>query len=257
MTTFFMLKNRYIQLLLFMILPLYLFGQGEIDEQETILFKDESTVAIHLNSNGFGANYRYASRQDAFKSTIYDIDFVKIKHSKEKKVSNILFQNFVYGQMNALFGLRTGLGLQEELFSKRDKNSISVRYFYSGGVSLGLEKPVYYNLGDSLVRYDVNAHFDILQFDNKASFFNGIGETSLIPGVHAKFGFCFEFSSDNNLVNALEGGIGVDLFARPIEIMATHKSFAFFSLILSYRFGKVIEQRFKQSRSKIDRAVDF
>ncbi|NBC83886.1 MAG: hypothetical protein GVY19_10975 [Bacteroidetes bacterium] len=251
-----MSKKRYI-LLLLAGLPVILYGQGEIDDQETILFKDESTVAIHLNSNGFGANYRYARRQNAFKSTVYDIDFIKIKHPKEKKVTNIFFQNFVYGQMNALFGLRTGLGLQEEIFSKRDKGSISIRYFYTGGLSMGLIKPVYYIINDSLVRYDINTHLDILQVENKASFFKGIDQLKFVPGIHAKFGFCFEFGSDNTVINALEGGIGIDVFARPIEIMATHKSVAYFSFILSYRFGKVVSQQFRRSRGAIDKAVDF
>jgi len=228
--------------LLLLIFPGLLYCQGELAEKGEIFYRNESTIAIHLNSNGFGGNYRYADRINAFKSTIYDIDLVKIKDPKEIKVTNLFFQNFVYGQRNSLFALRGGLGRQHEIFSKQDKGSMAIRYFYTAGISAGIEKPVYYVIDDSVVQYDINSHYDALQVDGKARFFKGVNEIQFVPGAHIKFGCSFEFSNNPNIINALEGSIVIDVFARPIEIMATHKNLLFFSFMLSYRFGKVLDQ---------------
>jgi hypothetical protein len=70
-------------------------------------------------------------------------------------------------------------------------------------------------------------------------------------------GFLFEYSRQDTEINALEVGIGMDLFPKDIPIMATEaNSFFFTNLYVGYRFGKVINiteaAQSKTFREKLD-----
>ncbi|MEZ5012560.1 MAG: hypothetical protein R2744_13705 [Bacteroidales bacterium] len=43
---------------LLLLAPLHLYSQGDIDEQQRIFYRNERTVGLSLNSNGFGISYR-------------------------------------------------------------------------------------------------------------------------------------------------------------------------------------------------------
>lgn len=257
--------NQVIILITLVGFPGIMYSQGEINDQEKIFFKDESTFGAMLNSNGFGVNYRYAKRQNAFKATVYDADLVRTRHEKERKQNRYSTNNTVYGQMNSLLTLRTGLGLQKEIFSKRDVGSVRILYFYSAGLSSGFVKPVYHllitneNTEPDKVRFDIEngQHIPAQAYVGKASYFYKVNETKYVPGIYAKFGFSFEFSQNEKIINALEGAIGVDMYARPIEIMATHTNFLFPSFIFTYRFGKAVDKKTQRSRNAIDKMVDI
>ncbi len=248
------------------IISLPLFSQGEIDDQQKIFYRNEKTYAFSLNSNGFGANFRYARRIDAFKKTLYETGINLIKHEKEIKISisnsQQLGGSFVYGKLNAFATIRGGIGLQKELFRKEDKGGISIRYFYTFGPSIGLLKPVYYDVIvyeedsqgiDVQVRKRMKFESHILMIERKAPFYVGFDELSVMPGAYGKFGFTFEFGKSDVIFNAIEAGIVLDVFIKKVPIMANEQNHWIFpAFFLSYRFGKVINAQFKTQTSKID-----
>ena len=243
-------------------------AQGEIDEQEgKIFYRNEKTFAFLLNSNGLGLNYRYARRMDAFRKTIYDFDLVSIKHPKEVKTPTSQYyfnKRIIYGKLNEFYNFRAGIGLQDEMFQKRDKGGISIRRYFSFGPVVGITKPIYYIIGidsngdaqfDSEIveKFNTNQHLQTYTIKSKASYFKGFDEISLIPGLYGKLGMMFEFSKSDKVVHALDGGIIVDGFIKKVPIMATESNNRFFlTLFVSYRFGRVIDVRFKQKKSGID-----
>jgi hypothetical protein len=242
------------------------FAQGEIDDQEEIFYRNERTFAVLLNSTGLGVNFRYAKRITAFKKTLYEIGFASIKHPKEVKISTsaatLAGRSFVYGKLINFYNLRAGLGFQKELFQKFDRGGISIRYFYNFGPTLGIKKPIYYNIyvisADGRIvdqkteKFDITQHIDP-RIMSKASYFNGIDEITFAPGLYAKAGFTFEFSKYDEIIHALEAGMILDAFVQKIPIMAIENNKqVFFTLFISYRFGKVIDSRFKGRKTKID-----
>lgn len=234
------------------------FGQGEIDEQDKILFRDEQTFAGFINSNGLGGNFRYGKRINAFYKTIYDFDLVHVKHSKEEKSPSPLYPNgrsFVYGKMNNFFILRGGMGIEQEAFRKFDKGGISIRFSYMGGFSAGVLKPIYYEFISNrpeperiIDKFPENDHPTII---GRASFFKGFDELEFVPGGYGKLAITFEFSKVDEVVQALETGIGIDVFYKKVPIMATsNNNFIFITLSLGYRFGKVIDQSIGAEQEK-------
>jgi len=246
-----MTNSKLLLLLFFFLSAFSAFPQDLSDDLPKIFFRNEKTIALNLNSNGWGLGYRYGSRINAFEKHIYEIDFSVIKHPKEINSSNASFlssESFVFGKLNSVFDLRFGYGKQNEIFVKRDLKSVAVRYFYSTGPSISIRKPIYYEIlypiNDSTFgirdeKFNPAIH-TAADINGKASFFKGFNEITLVPGLFIKGGLNFEFSQKENIVHALEAGIILQGYLESLDIMAVDDNQQFyFTLFLSYRIGKV------------------
>jgi hypothetical protein len=231
----------------------WLFAQGEIDEQQTVFFRNERSFAVLLNSDGLGISYREAKRKNYLNKSLLEIEFGTLKHPKEYRISNPYTTGtgtFVFGKLNSVFYLRAGIGHQREIYSKADLGGVAVRYFYSGGPVLALYKPIYYRVLYPVTiqefeireeKFEVSIH-DPADIYSKASFFKGIDETKVLPGLFAKGGFNFEYSRQDKVIHAIEAGVQINAFPKSIPIMAnTDNKAIFFSLFVSYRFGVIID----------------
>jgi hypothetical protein len=231
-------------------------SQGEIDNQKTIFYRDEMSFAALINSNGFGLNFRYGKRINYLNKTIFDFDFVTIRDLKEYKfLSTYNTRFYVFGKLNVFCNLRAGVGQQKEVYTKSDKGGLSIRYFYSGGVAIGLYKPIYYdffNPTDSSVYIDQITSTNAPYILGRESFFKGMNETSVIPGLYAKAGITFEFSEKDQTISALEVGAILDAFPQRIPIMDFQENnWTFFSLFISYRFGKAFDRKDNENKWKL------
>lgn len=238
--------------LLYHLAALTLFSQGEISEQPRVFYRNEKSLGILFNTNGLGVSGRYASRINARRKTIYELDFVGIKHAKEYRYSNPYNSNktFVFGKLNSFFDLRAGYGKQKEMFRKVDKGGISIRRYWSLGPNLGILKPIYYEVLQStsdpyqynLVTEKFVTHLNQQYIYGRASFFKGIDEISVVPGAYGRLGLSFEYSKSDIIIHAIETGIVLDGFIKKIPIMDTEKNdFLFLTLFISYRFGRVVD----------------
>jgi hypothetical protein len=235
-------------------------GQGEIDTQEKILFQNERSISLELNTNGFGAGFRFGQRKTYLKKVLYDIELAYVKHPKESKVSpNVIgyttSRRYVPGKTNIFINLRPSIGFQREIFSKEDKGSIAIKYYYGAGPSLGISKPIYYTFvitdNDGYIDYVIDKKYDYAQHPNtwvagRATFWKGFDELAIYPGLHANFGLSFEYSPLNQLINAIDVSATLDVFYKEIPIMLTKQnSQIFFTLSVMYRFGWVRDAKYK------------
>lgn len=231
----------------------WLYAQGEIDEQQTVFFRNERSFAVLLNSDGLGVSYREAKRKNYLNKSLLEIELGTLKHPKEYKISNPYTTGtgtFVFGKLNSVFYLRAGIGHQREIFTKADLGGVAVRYFYSGGPVLALYKPIYYRVLYPVTtqefeireeKFEISIH-DPSDIYSKASFFKGFDETKVLPGLFAKGGFNFEYSRQDKVIHAIEAGAQINAFPKSIPIMAnTDNKAIFFSLFVSYRFGVIID----------------
>lgn len=231
------------------------YAQGEIDEQQRVFFRNERSGAILLNSDGFGLNYREAKRINYLNKSFFEIGAGTLKHPKEYKSSNSYGQgsgSFVFGKLNTVFYLRGGLGRQHEIFTKADRGGVAVRYFYSAGPVIAAYKPIYYRILYQVQgapyyfelreeKFDKTLHDPSLIY-SKASFFKGLDETKVLPGLYAKGGFNFEYSKQDKIIHAIEIGAQINTFLKSIPIMSSPDNRSvFFSLFISYRFGVIVD----------------
>ncbi len=240
-----MLKFSYI--ILFLIIPIFsTLAQGELDEQNKIFYRNEKTYALNLNANGLGFDYRFAKRVNANRKFIYDGDINNMKHPKELKKFNpwsTSLSRFAYGKINTAFNIRFGIGNENEIYKKYDRNSVSIRLFYVAGLSTVVLKPIYYKIleGEYIVEKKFDLNTPAFYIWGRSSYFKGISETKIIPGGYLKTGIGFEFSKNDKKVSMLEAGVTLELYPKTIDIMATETNKMFFPTIyIAYRFGKVI-----------------
>jgi hypothetical protein len=256
------LKN-YILIFLLISLCQIAVGQGDIDNQEKLIFQNERSVSLSLNSNGFGAGYRFGKRKTYLTKKLYDIEIAYIKHPKEAKVAPDVIgystsRRYVPGKLNLFVNIRPSMGFQREIFSKEDRGSIAIKYYYGAGPSLGITKPIYltYIIGDVTSYYTIEQKYTPNQqqqygygIAGRASFWKGLDELAFYPGVHANLGFSFEYSPLNRLLNAIDVSATFDAFYKKIPIMASkYNSQFFFTLSVAYRFGWVVDAKYKPAK---------
>lgn len=246
---------KYFTLIHFLLMALLTIAQGELPTETRVVTANEHSFLFALNSNGTMFSFQHGKRLDGFRKRTLDFDFAYIKHPKEIRVENPYYQSqkkFVFGKLYSMFALRGGIGKQKEIYSIFDKGGIAIRLHYSIGGTLGLMKPIYYQVVDSSKisdnyeiiyisdkQFDYNIH-QISDIYSRSSFFKGLNETQLIPGAYFKAGMLFVFSEKQKAINALELGVLCDFFSKPIQIMATEKKERYIiSLYIGYRFGKI------------------
>jgi hypothetical protein len=226
------MKKLLIIWVLFLYSTIAAFAQGELNEQQKVFFRNERSFALLLNSDGLGLSYREARRINYLNKRILEIDLGILKHPKEYKISNIYATgtgSFVFGKLNTVAYIRGGIGNQHEIFKKADLGGVAIRYFYSAGPVLALYKPIYYRVlyPVSLNEFEIREEkFDITihqptDIYSKASFFKGISETKVLPGIYAKGGFNFEYSKEDKVIHAIEIGAQINAFPKTIPIMAS------------------------------------
>jgi hypothetical protein len=254
------------------------YAQGELDVQPKVFYRNEWSVAVMLNSNGWGANYRYGKRIDAAGKRLFEVDFAYLKDPKERKSETGSGARYVDGKKNLAFDFRLGYGTQREIFRKHDAGGVAIRYFYNFGPSIALLKPIYYDVGKVVLsgghyileqlpepqKYDSNWTAQNIYVMSRASFFKGFNDISIIPGAFAKFGVNFEFSKQDKIVHALEAGLIAEGFIKKLEIIDFTNPYIsqteiaknqqlFLTLFVSYRFGRIVdpyEIKKKRERSK-------
>lgn len=228
-------------------------AQGVINDQPKMLFSNEQTVGAFLNSNGIGLDYRFNKFLDVRNDRIYEISFDYVKHPKEYKsvvAYDFYTRRFVYGKENLFWELKGQIGNQHELYRKYDFSSISIKFSYSGGLAIGFQKPIYYEIltfnssGQIIAseekKFDPGVH--LYNYGGTASFTKGFDELKVIPGLTFNAGINFEYSEREPLIHALEAGIGFTVYPKNIRIMATEENrFYLFNMYVGYRFGNMID----------------
>ncbi|MBK7213597.1 MAG: hypothetical protein IPH88_09980 [Bacteroidales bacterium] len=234
----------------------------EIDEQDTtnngILLNKERSASIMLHTLGYGVGYRFGKNKNYFVRRIIEFDLLEMKAPNQEKTYNDNFINpkyFFFGKLNNLYILRAGMGQQHMMNRKPYWGGVEVRYFYSGGLSLGLAKPVYlyisYYRSDLVIfatkteKFDPAKNYPVTTPDytydiyGRAPVFKGFNEIKPYPGLYAKAGFTFDFGALNDRVKSLETGVIVDSYFKGVPVMAYTDPYRLFvTAYLSFSFGK-------------------
>ena len=226
-----------------------LFGQETIFEEKTTIFKTEQSFGVGIHTNGFQATYRYGKYLNGFSKRIFEIEVANIKDPREIK-SIYPFEEdvrgYIFGKLNSFFALRPSIGTQNVIFPKQSIKGVSITSVFQVGPSLGFAKPVYLNIIQeesiasrvvSKERYNPEKH-STNNIYSRASFFNGIEETQIYPGLFGKVGLHFDFGEERELIKSAEVGLTIDAYLSRIPILAFNSDRRFYSnLYIAILFG--------------------
>ncbi len=219
------------------------------DEEGVIAYHKQTAFGIKLLTDGYGAFIEMGRAKSVKKSTLYQFEFSERKHTKEEKLSNPFVSTapYVYGKRNYVYNLKLGLQQQILLGNKSNKNGVSITGNFGGGIHMALLRPYYVQVLSSstttaFVKYDSPDSALFLNYNaivGGPDFAKGWGEIKVNPGVYAKGGFRFDYGKYNEMVNAVELGLTVDIYSKKLEQMVyTKQKQFFFSAYMAIMFGR-------------------
>lgn len=243
-------KYKFLFSLLSIVAFLKVNGQETIFEETTTIIKSESSFGIGAHTNGYQLTYRWGKYTTATTKRIFEIEGANIKHPREIKTLEQRDDNnrgFVFGKLNALFVIRPSIGYHKIIFPKQSLRGVSIGYVSHFGASIGLAKPVYLNIIKfnqnrpstlAIERFDPEIH-NLSNIYGRASFFNGVSELKIHPGLFGKLGLHFDYGDDRETLRAIEVGIKVDAYFSRIPILAfTDNNLIYPNFYLAVFFGK-------------------
>lgn len=231
--------------------------------------KHEWSTGLRLNSDGWSLFLDRGKVKQPDRTTDYHYDlhfwqfeFGEKKSPREIKRSNTIGSTadaakpFIYGKTNNFYALKVGYGKRKLIAGKPELNDeveqgvISIHWVYLGGVSVGLEKPYYIeayvnNNGVSELKsitYSDSTKEAFLFQPNvvgSSGFGKGLGETKIVPGIHAKTGLHFDFAPTKKTKMAVETGLNVEVYTRGVQLMAAQSATpVFVNVYASFQIGK-------------------
>jgi hypothetical protein len=238
-----------LKIMLFNMLPVLLFAQGESPSPQFILEKSRS-FNFFIHTQGFGMGYQQGRIMNIHTTLFWQVDLATLKHPKEYRRTNEAFPNtrtYSYGKLNRVYMLRGGIGIQHMTTDKPYWGGVSTSYSLSGGLNLSLAEPIYlyilyYDSNENefypvLERYNPDKHFA----DNiygRGPLGKGLKESKLFPGGYFKGSFQFDFGEEREYLRALEAGAALDIFPKKIPIMAFAPNSNFYlTLFLALQIG--------------------
>ncbi len=218
-------------------------------EEGVLIYQKQSIFGIQLRTNGYGIYYELGRMKTNRKTNIYRIDITELKHSKEEKQlgGSFIFGNpFVYGKINNFYPITVGFGQQYILGQKGNKNGVAVTGIYNVGLSVGLLRPYYLNVDDSVggeqtIKYSENntLFLDRGAIRSGGGFGKGWNELKVKPGAFAKVGMRFDYGRFNESVSGLEIGMSLEAYASKIPLLALQKDKRmFFQGYIAVLFGR-------------------
>lgn len=229
------------------------------EEEGALIYNKQWLLGFNLNTDGWNLTYEHGKYKTITKTSLWWLQFGERKDPHQTKVSTVydwvdtLAYNtnpFYYGKRNTFYFLKFGLGNQMLIGGKGNKNGVAVSWIYGGGVSLGMLKPYYLQIFDSTGNYsDIKYtpateviftgndyyHNTIL---GSSPFTKGFGEMKLVPGLHVRTAFRFDYGRYTETLSALEVGVNVEYYFDKMPIMVWNDGHhAFVNAYVAIEFG--------------------
>lgn len=248
-------------------------AQGELSSSRELDRYRLHSFGLKVNTNGYGLLYSFSTRVNLRLRRVVEVELNYLKNHKEIKVVNPYFETlnprkFVFGKTNFVNNIRLGYGYNRMLFSKSDKNSLSIHLSGTAGCVLAVCKPIYYEVIDSVEysgmymipytsihRFDEYVHNNPTDIVGKAPFARGLSEIFVVPGVYLKVGLSFDFSQNFNRTQVLEFGVVAEGYFKKVEIMDKNEKWLLPSVYVSYHFGTKFDPRLNRDYRKSQRKL--
>ncbi len=176
---------------------------------------------------GFIFKYAKEIKNDKFHGGLVEI--VNIKHPQEQRYYSESGNTYIGGKQNYLYSLRLSYLREYTFFKKAAQQGVQVNGIVAAGPTFGIEAPYYVEVkaGNGTIKepYDPDKNQKIIGSGN---ILQGIGESSIVPGLNTKAGVSFEFGTFKSNVVGIEVGFEVDFFTRKIILIPTTENYSIF-----------------------------
>ncbi|MFT5969612.1 MAG: hypothetical protein ACI8ZO_000101 [Flavobacteriales bacterium] len=212
--------------------------------EKGVLYQYEASFYGAIHTSGWAVGFRQGRNLSSFKHRFLEAELITLGHPKEIKRASLYKggRSYAYDKVNGLANLQLGLGYYKSIV-RREGASIGISLVYSGGLAIGILKPIYMEiirpdgLGFDLERYDPRVH-SVDRIFGKGPFSKGFSELKFLPGLYSKAGIIVKYGESRDIINALEFGFALNAFVKEARIMAlSQNKQVFLSLYISMHFG--------------------
>jgi hypothetical protein len=216
------------------------------EEEGEIIFSKQSAFGLKLNTDGYGLSYEIGRFKSARVANIFQLEINEKKHKKEKRTSllnGFNFNSVIFGKLNNFYQVKLSAGQQRIIGGKGNKNGVAVMAVYTGGVSIGLQKPYYVDVTDNANQRYRKTYPEITDSSFKEQGASGftVGWNKVQPkyGLTAKGALRFDYGRFNETVSAIEVGLNAEYYINKVSQMAYNpeKNF-FFNAYISLLLGR-------------------
>jgi len=204
------------------------------EEEGVIAYERSTAFGGKLINDGYGIFFEIGRARSVKKGILFQLELSEHKHPKEEKQSNLFNYStpFIFGKQNFFYPVKLGVQQQVLYGNKSNKNGVSITYNYGGGVSLGMIRPYYVQLGATgeYVKFesDSSDFLDPSAISAGPGFSKGWSDLQLAPGVYAKTALRFDYGSYNETISGLEVGITGEYYTKDISLIVNSKPKKFF-----------------------------
>ena len=205
------------------------------EEEGVIAYKKHTAFGVKLINNGYGAFMEIGRMSSPKKGMLYQFEISEYKSTREEKQSNLYAYStpFIFGKQNFFYPVKLGVQQQILFGNKSNKNGVSVTGNFGGGLSVGLLRPYYVQLGatNTYVKYasaDSAKFLDPSGISGGPGFSKGWSDMTIDPGAYLKTALRFDYGSYNEIVSALEVGISADYYSKKVPLMVRETARQFF-----------------------------
>jgi hypothetical protein len=187
---------------------------------------------ILIDNNAFHRQFHYIN-----------LEVVSVNHYRESTSNGLgSGSSYVFGKQNYLFAVRPQYGREINVFRKSSEGGVNINAILAGGPTIGILKPYYIQVAYGRGNYR-DEIFDPTKhtYNNIAGsggFFEGFGNSEIIPGVNLKAALNFELDAFRQSNISLEVGFLAEAYTKNVNIMAlTENRSIFTSGYLTIFFG--------------------
>jgi hypothetical protein len=199
-----------------------------MEEEGDLIFNKHNIFGLKLATDGYGIFFEKGKFISTTKTRLLQFELNEKHSPKEKRLSTgdpFFGSSVVDFKLNNFYEFKVAIGEERLIGGKGNKNGVAVSALYSGGLSLGIIKPYYITVEDSVGNQSQMTFTDFINspnayaIDGAAGFTVGWSHVSFKPGINAKAALRFDYARFNTSVTAIEAGMTGEFYFGKIPLV--------------------------------------
>ncbi|MFN0200891.1 MAG: hypothetical protein ACKVTZ_05195 [Bacteroidia bacterium] len=223
--------TRYLFLCFF--LTSALFAAAQAPKDSLYERKEAMSIGASLTTRGGLIEGRWAFGMKKYQYLLV-LDAALVKSMKEEKIRSWyapqrIGSDYYFGKLNRVTMIAPTFGISRNIFPANHYNKINARADISAGPAFALLRPYFVNIntGGAVVEESElpnSAQYSYEQIVGEVSPFKKLSTRQTVIGLSIRTALQLNLTRMSSNITAVQVGLNLDAFAKPLPIMATEKN---------------------------------